>query len=202
MVTAITTARRSCESESFGASAVRCVPDTFRGRDQNCPHFFTVLLYPSKSCHDSNVKILTFLAACVAVAVPAFAVDCPKNQPKTEAALKQLEQDWAGALSRHDADTVACMVADEFEEADVDGSLHTRAQMLEHIPHRKPGSNHLTELRSHVDGNFGFVRGLNEVLDAAGKVVAKVRFTDVFTYRDGRWQAILAHESLLGEASR
>jgi ketosteroid isomerase-like protein len=127
---------------------------------------------------------------------------CPSNQPKNEATLLELEQNWAAALSRRDADTVACMVADEFEEADVDGALHSRAQMLAHIPHRQPGSNRLTELRTHVDGNFGFVRGLNEVLDPAGKVKARVRFTDVFTYRDGRWQAILAHESLLGEASR
>lgn len=136
------------------------------------------------------------------ISLAAQAADCPRNQLKTEAALLELEQNWAQALSRQDADTVRCMVADEFEEADVDGALHSRSQMLAHIPQRKPGSNHLTELRAHVDGNFGFVRGLNQVLDPAGKVKARIRFTDVFTYRDGRWQAILAHESLLGEASR
>jgi ketosteroid isomerase-like protein len=136
------------------------------------------------------------------LSLPALAANCPKNQPRSEATLIELEQNWAAALSRHDADTVACMVADEFEEADVDGSLHTRSQMLAHIPHRRPGSNHLTELRSHVDGTFGYVRGLNEVLDPAGKILARVRFTDVFTYRDGRWQAILAQETLVGEASR
>jgi ketosteroid isomerase-like protein len=136
------------------------------------------------------------------VALPSLAADCPKNQPKTEAALRELEQSWAAALSRHDAETVACMVADEFEEADIDGTLHSRAQMLAHIPQRKPGSNHLTEMRAHVEGDFGYVRGLNEILDPTGKINARVRFTDVFTYRDGRWQAILAHESLLGEVHR
>jgi ketosteroid isomerase-like protein len=149
-----------------------------------------------------NVNLSVAFAAILALSVPTFALDCPKDQPKTEAALIALERNWAEALSRHDAATVGCMAADEFEEADVDGSLHTRVQMLERISHRKPGSNHLTDLRAHADGNFGFVRGLNEVLDPAGKIVARVRFTDVFTYRDGRWQAILAHESLLGEASR
>ena len=29
-----------------------------------------------------------------------------------------------------------------------------------------------------------------------------VRFTDVFAYRDGRWQALAGHESLLSQASR
>ena len=136
------------------------------------------------------------------LSVPVIAEDCPKDQPKTEAALLQLEQDWADALSRKDADTVACMVADEFEDADVDGSLHTRSQMLAHIPERRPGSNHLTEMRAHVEGSFAFVRGLNQVLDPAGKLVARVRFTDIFTYRDGRWQALAGHETLVGEAGR
>jgi len=148
------------------------------------------------------VKSLTQLAVLLALALSAFAANCPKNQPKTEAALIELEQNWAAALSRKDADTVACMVAAEFEDADVDGSLHSRGQMLEHIPQRKPGSNHLSEMRAHVDGTFAFVRGLNAVVDASGKAVARVRFTDIFTYRDGRWQALAGQETLLGEASR
>ena len=148
------------------------------------------------------MKILTLLAVLLLLPSSAFAADCPKDQPKTETALIELEQNWAAALSRKDADTVACMVAGEFEDADVDGSLHTRSQTLEHITHRKPGTNHLTEMRAHVEGNSGFTRGLATLVDAAGKVVARVRFTDVFTYRDGRWQALAGHETLLSEASR
>jgi ketosteroid isomerase-like protein len=149
---------------------------------------------------------MTLLAIPLALALSALAADCaksqPQNQPKTEAALIALEQNWAAALSRKDADAVACMVADEFEDADVDGSLHSRSQVLEHIPQRKPGTNHLSEMRAHVDGNSAFVRGLNTVVNLSGKVVARVRFTDIFTYRDGRWQALAGHETLLGEASR
>ena len=148
------------------------------------------------------MKIPTLLAILLALASCALAVDCPKNQPKTEAVLIELEQNWAAALSRKDADTVACMVAGEFEDADVDGSLHTRSQTLEHIPNRKPGVNHLSEMRAHVEGNSGFTRGLATLVDASGKVIARVRFTDVFTYRDGRWQALAGHETLLSEASR
>ena len=155
----------------------------------------------SDSCDDLSVKILMTVLVLLHP-LPALAVDCPKNQPKTEAALIALEHTWADALSRKDAATVACLVADEFEDADVDGSLHTRAQTLAHIPERKPRTNRLTELRAHVEGNMGFARGLNEVLDPSGKVVARVRFTDIFTYRDGRWQALAGHETLLGEASR
>jgi ketosteroid isomerase-like protein len=149
-----------------------------------------------------GVKLLTLLLACMVLSLPAVAADCPKHQPKTEAALVQLEENWAAALSRKDAGAVACMLADEFEDADVDGSLHSRSQTLEHIPNRKPGTNHLSELRAHVEGNSGFTRGLATLVDASGKVVARVRFTDFFIYRAGRWQALAGHESLVGEASR
>ncbi|MGA8540594.1 MAG: nuclear transport factor 2 family protein [Terriglobales bacterium] len=148
------------------------------------------------------MKILSLLALVLALPLSAHAADCPRNQPKTEAALIELEQNWAAALSRKDAAVVACMLADEFEDADVDGSLHTRTWTVERIPNRKPGVNQLSELRAHVDGNSGFTRGLATLVDASGKVVARVRFTDIFTYRDGRWQALAGQESLLGGASR
>lgn len=148
------------------------------------------------------MKILTLIAAGAALASSSFAADCPKNQPKTEAALVQAEENWAAALNRKDADAVACLLGEEFEDADVDGSLHHRSETLEHIPHRKPGTNHLSELRAHIEGDSGFTRGLATLVDETGKVKARVRFTDVFVYRDGRWQALAGQETLLGEASR
>ena len=154
------------------------------------------------SCQDLSVKITGLFIALLALGLSAWGADCPKNQPRTEAALVQLEQNWAAALSRKDVDAVACMLADEFEDADVDGSLHSRSWTLERIPHKKPGTNQLSELRAHIEGDRGFTRGLATLVDASGKIVARVRFTDVFTYRDGRWQALAGQESLLGEASR
>lgn len=145
---------------------------------------------------------MQLLAILLALAVSACAVDCPKDQPKTDAALVQAEENWAAALNRKDSDAVACLLADEFEDADVDGSLHTRGETLQKIRNKKPGTNELSEMRGHVDGNLGYTRGLATLTDASGKVVARVRFTDVFTYRDGRWQALAGHESLLGGAGR
>jgi len=158
------------------------------------------LVAGKNSCDDQNVKTIIVLTLLLTVSV--WAADCPKHQPKTEAALISLENNWADALSRKDADAVACMLATEFEEADVDGTLHTRAENLAKIPNRKPGTNHLSAMRAHIEGSMGFTRGLAELVDASGKVVARVRFTDVFTYRDGRWQALVGHESLIGQAAR
>ncbi len=161
----------------------------------------TCLLILLNSCHDLGVKILISLVVLLGLAATAFAV-CPKDQPKTDATLIQLEQNWAAALNRKDVDAVACLLGNEFEDADVDGSLHTRKETLEHIPNKKPGTNQLSELRGYVNGDMGFTRGLATLVDASGKVVARVRFTDVFAYRDGRWQALAGQESLLGGTGR
>lgn len=162
---------------------------------------FLPLAVHCDSCDDLNVKTLAN-SVVLFLSLAALAADCPKNQPTTEAALINQENTWADALSRKDADTVACLLADEFVDADVDGSLKTRAEALAHIPQRKPGVNHLSEMRAHVEGDFGFTRGLATLVDASGNVIARVRFTDVFAYRDGRWQALAGQETLLTQASR
>jgi ketosteroid isomerase-like protein len=152
------------------------------------------------SCDDLNVK--TLAAFLLFAAVSALGVDCPKNQPKTETALISLENTWADALTRKDADAVACILAGEFEDADVDGSVHSRAEALAKIPNRRPGTNRLSQMRAHVESNMGYARGLAELVGPDGVVKARVRFTDIFAYRDGRWQALAGQETLLGEASR
>jgi hypothetical protein len=40
------------------------------------------------------------------------------------------------------------------------------------------------------------VHGVNTLLQPDGKLIAAVDFTDMFKYRNGRWQAVGAQESL------
>src|SRR5207237_4514971 len=124
---------------------------------------------------------------------------CPRVQTNGGAALVQLEQTWAKALEQRDGAAVGCILAAELEDADPNGALHSRAEALANIPHRRQGSNKLSDLHPHVYGDFGYVRGLNTVVDPNGKVLARVRFTDIFVYRDGRWVAVAAQESLLSD---
>jgi ketosteroid isomerase-like protein len=128
----------------------------------------------------------------------SFAATCP-SQPKTEAALLELERSWAQALQQHDADTISCFLSDEFQDAGVEGELNDRAATLAHIPKRGPNQNRLEDLHAHIYGDAAYVRGLNQVLDPSGKPLARVRFTDIFVYRVNRWQAVAGHETLMPE---
>jgi ketosteroid isomerase-like protein len=145
-----------------------------------------------------KVKMSKWLVLTLALSLPvaSFAAACP-SQPKTEAALLDLERFWAQALQKHDADTVSCFLADEFQDAGVEGELNSRAATLARIPKRGPNQNRLEDLHAHIYGEAAYVRGLNQVSDPSGKPLARVRFTDIFVYRDNRWLAVAGHETLM-----
>ena len=139
---------------------------------------------------------LWLLLLCpVAVAAP-----CPTGQVKDGNALMQAEQTWARALEQRDTAALACILADEFEDAGPDGSLTSRAVTLAKAADHAAVHHELSDLRAQVRGDFGYIRGLAAAVNAQGKVVAKVRFTDVYVYREGRWQCVAGHESMLAEA--
>jgi hypothetical protein len=145
------------------------------------------------------VKNKFWLAILFGLTPWAWSAECPTRQAKTADTLVAIEHGWAQALAHHDVASVDCILADEFEDAGVEGELSNRNQTLARIPQRKPGSNQLSEMKAHIHGEMGYVRGLNTVINGEGKAVARVRFTDIFVYRDGRWLAVAGHETLLPE---
>jgi ketosteroid isomerase-like protein len=144
------------------------------------------------------------IVVCILVFGTAGAVaqKCPTGQPKEEIALLETERTWAKALEGRDVFAVGCILADDFEDADVDGQVHNRTDALDRVAHRRPGHNELEGMRAHVYEDVAFVRGVNKVIGADGKRIAQVRFTDIFVYRDGRWQAVAGHETLVTSQSK
>ncbi len=130
----------------------------------------------------------------------AFAENCPTGQSKEAASLAQIEQNWARALERSDAAALDCILAKEFEDAGPDGQLTDRAETLAKAAKPRSVRHELSELHPHVEGDFGYIRGTAAAIDPSGKVVARVRFTDVYAYREGRWQCVAGHESLIAES--
>ena len=129
----------------------------------------------------------------------AYAAPCATGQPKDGSALVQAEQTWARALEQGDRAALDCILANEFEDAGPDGALTDRATTLTKASKPRPVHEELTELRPQVHGDFGYIRGLATATDPQGKVLARVRFTDVYAYRDGRWQCVAGHESALSK---
>src|SRR5215469_14695819 len=123
---------------------------------------------------------------------------CPTGQAKDEAALLQVEHTWLKAAAQADVAALGCILADEFEEADSTGALIDRTTMLANAA--KPGDGHveLADLHVRIYGNFAYIRGKG-VRNGNGVRTDKTRFTDVFVYRQGRWQCVAGHESRFPE---
>lgn len=143
---------------------------------------------------DAPVKyaLLTMMLCGLAHAAP-----CPSGQARDASALVQIEQNWARALEQRDVPALACILADEFEDAGPDGKLADRAMTLTKAAEHPAVHHELSELHPHVSGRFGYIRGLAAAIDGQGKLVARVRFTDVYAYREGRWQCVAGHESVV-----
>jgi Domain of unknown function (DUF4440) len=131
----------------------------------------------------------------------AYAAPCPASQAKDGAALVQIEQTWAQALEKHDADSLGCILASEFEDVDPDGKVTNREATLSKAASRPATHHELSELRAHVLGEVGYIRGLATAVNPQTKMETKVRFTDIYVYREGRWQCVAGQESMVSAMS-
>ena len=141
--------------------------------------------------------MLKYLLMMTVLCSAAYAAPCPTAQEKDGNALVAAEQSWARSLEHQDATTLGCILADEFEDAGPDGKVTDRATTLAKAGEHRAVHHELSDLHPHVQGEFGYIRGQAAAVDAQGKTVARVRFTDVYAYREGRWQCVAGHESML-----
>jgi uncharacterized protein DUF4440 len=130
-----------------------------------------------------------------------YAAPCATDQSKDENALIQIERTWARALEEHNAEVFQCILADEFEDAGTDGKLTDRAATLAKVTNHNSVHHELSDLHARVYSDFGYIRGVATALEPGSKVILKVRFTDIYVYRDRRWQCVAGQESLISALS-
>jgi len=108
--------------------------------------------------------------------------------------LVYMEGDWNDAIVKHDGDWMdrnyASFASDVSSRT---GSLETKAEAVASTRTDKfmYDALELSDVGVHIEGDVAVVTGVNHVLgkDAAGKAIdRRVRFTDTFIKRDGRWQ--------------
>lgn len=118
----------------------------------------------------------------------ALAAPCPSGEAKDETALVQIEQRWVPAVEQHTPAVLDCILAKDFEEAQSNGQIADRSELLASAAKHQQVHYQLSELRAHIYGDVGYIRGIGVSLRNGGAEVVKSRFTDIFIFRDGRWQ--------------
>lgn len=138
--------------------------------------------------------LLTILLLLIVPANAQKAVTPGPDQAKRE--LRALEQKWLQA----EADPVIQqqILADDFVHVLPSGFISKKDQ-IDFLRSRKRPDDQLKryfeDLKIRIYGTVGIVNGILVATDKSGKLVRKTVFTDVFAYKDGRWQAVNAQEN-------
>lgn len=126
-------------------------------------------------------------------AAPRAAVQTARD---TQSVLN-VEQAWIEAIEDRDTSAVACILADDFLDTSWQGVLRSKRDQIDGLDRPRTYTSHYSEWRVRVYGSVAVARGLNVLTDSTGRDIGRLRFTDVFAYRDGRWQAVAAQETMV-----
>ena len=154
-------------------------------------------------------SILSAIALCAcATGSPLQAQSRTPEQDR--AALIALENEWLA--NEHNASVLERILASDFVHPFPTGDFVTKAQHIAFSSAHPPTANrkqHFDQMRVRVYGDVGIVNGVvvttdekgpsspRRVFDRTGgdEEVDRTIFTDVFVWRDGRWQAVNAQEN-------
>ena len=123
----------------------------------------------------------------------------PASGKNTEQALKDIEDKWAAASLKSDADTIGSIVADDWIATSAAGKVQTKAEMLSDTKKAKftkssVGNMKVKSLGADTAVVTGTWTGVGVGADGK-KVDTTERWTDVFVKRNGQWQAVASQST-------
>jgi ketosteroid isomerase-like protein len=126
-----------------------------------------------------------------------------RAQPSNdEQFLKNTEQQLARAWTQHDRRFIEDTLAPEWSVTQADGTILTRSTVLgTFFDAVRFDSNVIDDVTVALFGDSAIVRGRTTASATLNRrpVKARIRFTDVFIRRAGRWQVIASHASPLSQ---
>lgn len=152
-------------------------------------------------------RIITIMALTCATTLLAPA-QATKDKATGDLSSKQvimlLENEGREATLKNDIEANDRLLADDWVNINVDGSITTKAKLMELL---KAGSFKIMsidndEVMVRVYGDAAVVTG-RSTTKRAGQgddiVTRQVRFTRVYAKQQGRWRVVSAHNTLLGQ---
>jgi len=115
--------------------------------------------------------------------------------PLSDAGALAIEHVWIRAITARDSSTLACVLAPDFVDTSWRGTLRRRAAVLAALHAPIILAQRYDDWSVQRFDRTAVVRGRNTISDASGTVVARLRFTDIFRWHDGHWQAEAAEET-------
>jgi len=118
-----------------------------------------------------------------------------RNPVKDRAEIINLEQEWLHARDAAKLDRI--LASDFIHVVPVDHFLSKQENIDWFVKHPQPKNRHtkFDRLNVRLYGDVGIVNGSVIATDDTGKELDRTMFTDVFVFRNGRWQAVNAQEN-------
>ena len=144
------------------------------------------------------MRVMSYIIACTMFLFPGAMSHQTSSQVSSVETLKQdlleLENHWLQV--ENDPDALEGILAPDFLHVVPEGIITKSEQLSFMRKHPAPvqkGERHFENMRVRVYGNVGIVNGV-VVETGNDEVNRKTLFTDVFAYRDGKWQAVSSEE--------
>ena len=124
------------------------------------------------------------------------------DKNSVEQILIQMEHDWSQADTQKDAAALNRILAEDWIGIDFEGTVLTKPQALRDISSSDSGSLEstvLSDIKVRIYGETAVVTGTDTEKseyhgqDSSGQYL----WTDVFVYRNGRWQAVSSQSTKL-----
>ncbi len=151
------------------------------------------------------IALLQFAAVTTAV----FAQATPSSSPTSEAGgddqttLLRLEEKWSSAFLNKDVEIIARIEADGYVFTNADGKMSGKADDVKSLSsgETKYESYKQSDVQVRLYGDTAIVTGRTTIKgsDSGRDVSGDYQWTDTFIKREGKWQAIATHTSLVSK---
>ncbi|MGH9685086.1 MAG: nuclear transport factor 2 family protein [Candidatus Acidiferrales bacterium] len=157
------------------------------------------------------LRPLGFAVLAMILSVPAFSQEqatptqATPGPDRSEAGVLKVERDWLAALQHNNAKTLQRILAAEWVDNSAIGRVFTRdsffARPAPNSAIGLPMTENLAGVRVRLYGDIAIATGTVEkqaTEPGTGKIHAqRTIFTDVFIWRDARWQAVSSQETFV-----
>ena len=125
------------------------------------------------------------------------------SQEETEAYMRKAEEDWADLAVRRIPGLMERIMADDYVGVSSEGDVRDKAKQVESAKEEPSGdfvSSKLDYVNYRHVGDTVFAQGAETLQRKdASKAPLRLIWTDVWMWRDGKWQIVASQDSVLPE---
>jgi ketosteroid isomerase-like protein len=136
------------------------------------------------------------LAICVLAYLCAATLPASASAPPEAIAVLNVERAWVNASAHQDAKALAEILSENFVHVNFQGKVRHRQDELALVLEPKPYQQHTSEQTVDFAGDTAVVHGLNTITQG-GRVVLRLRYTDVYVKSGNTWRALSAQETAI-----